>query len=95
MVPEQHPLVRRVVVLPVVEPVRGRDARVVEHRDLRREERRVVAVGDGEAAQHDDHHRHRVQQQAPGGGVARVERDRKEIHVEPQGGGWERGCGIG
>ena len=45
---EQHPLVGRVVVLAVVEAVRGRDPRVVEHGDPGGEEGAVIAIGDGQ-----------------------------------------------
>ena len=51
VMPEEHPLVGRHVVLPVVEPMRRRDPRVIERHHLRREEGGVVAVadrGDGE-----------------------------------------------
>ena len=44
VVAEQHPLVRRVVVVAVLQSVRRRDAPVVEHHDLRRQERAVEAV---------------------------------------------------
>ena len=48
---EQHPLVRRVEVVAVLQRVRRRDAPVVEHHHLRREERAVEAVRDREDAE--------------------------------------------
>src|SRR5262249_10157024 len=44
--------VRRNVVVPVLEPMRRRDARIVEGQDFRGDERAVVAVGDGVDAEH-------------------------------------------
>ena len=55
---EQHPLVGRMIILPVVESDGRRDPAVVQHRDLRREERAVIAIRDRQDAQHDDHHGH-------------------------------------
>ena len=48
---EEHPLLRRVVVVPVVLRVRRRHARIVQHHHLRGDERAVVAVRDGQDAQ--------------------------------------------
>ena len=45
--PEEDPLVRRHVVLAVVEPVRWSYSRVIERHHLRREEGGVVAVANG------------------------------------------------
>src|SRR5690606_13853079 len=44
MVPEQNPLVRRVVILPVVHRISGRLSRIVECRDLGRYEAVIVTV---------------------------------------------------
>ena len=60
VVAEEHPAVRRVEVLAVVESMRRRDPRVVERRDPGRQERAVVAIGDGQDRQDAEHHRHRV-----------------------------------
>ena len=46
VMPEEHPLVGRDVVLPVLEPMRRRDAGVIERHHLRGEESRVVAIPD-------------------------------------------------
>ena len=57
---EEHPAVGRVKVLAVVKAVGRRDPRVVENRDPGRQKRAVIPVGDRQNAQHNDHHRHRV-----------------------------------
>ena len=60
MMTEKHPAVGRIEVLAVVEAVRRSDSRIVEHRHPGRQKRAVVPVGDRQNAQHNDHHRHRV-----------------------------------
>ena len=61
VVAEEDPLVGRVVVLAVVELMRGRGSRVVEGGDAGGEEGAVVAVGDGQHAQHHEQQRHGAQ----------------------------------
>ena len=58
---EQDPLVGRMVVLPIVEFVRGRLLEIVEHRHLRGQEGAVVAIRDGEDAQDAQQERHGAQ----------------------------------
>ena len=48
---EEHEAMRRVIVASVVQLVRRRDPRIVEHHEARRDERAVVAVRDGEDAE--------------------------------------------
>ena len=60
VVPEEDPAIRRVEVLAVVELVGRGHPRVVQRRDPGRQERAVVAVGDGQDRQDPQHHRHRV-----------------------------------
>src|SRR5262245_23744845 len=54
MVPPQNVLVRRNVIVPVVELVRGRDARIIESQDFRGDERAVIAIGNGVDAKYSD-----------------------------------------
>ncbi len=60
MVAEEDPPVGRVVVVPVIEPVRRRHPQIVQDRDLGRQERRVVAVGDREQTEDTDDQGQRV-----------------------------------
>ena len=62
---EQHPLVGRMIVLPIVELMRRRRSQIVEHRHLRGQESAVIAIGDGEDAQDAEQERHRPQDRLP------------------------------
>ena len=66
MMAEQHPFVRRMIVLPVVEQHGRRRPRIVEHRHLRRQKRAVIAIRDRQAGQHEQNQRHRGHEQGSG-----------------------------
>ena len=56
--PEQHPLVGRMIVVPVIELIRRRRSIRIQHDDARREKLAVKSICDRHQAQHDDHDGH-------------------------------------
>src|SRR5438105_3806925 len=61
MVAEEHPFIGRMVILAVVELMGGGDAAVIEDGDASGKESAVIAVGDGQDAEDEQHERHRPQ----------------------------------
>src|SRR5262249_12340422 len=64
VVAEQDPLVRRVVILAIVEPMRRRRVGIVQRCHLGSQERAIVPVRQSHDAQHAHQHRHGPQQRA-------------------------------
>ena len=56
VMPEQDPLVRWIVVVPVIHRLRRHRSRIVQSQNLRRYERRVVAIRDRQYTQRTDNY---------------------------------------
>ena len=57
---EQDPSIGRMVILPVIKPMRGCDSLCIQHRNSGRQKRAVESVSDRHRGQHPQQQRHSV-----------------------------------